>query len=144
MTTWVKARGDLEAQRDSSTSTRLVPGRAKSLGSPGVVVVFFAVLVASSFFFVFFGARGTVVVPWGPSSSARNLRGATRSRADLRTVGIGAGRGYDGGVLRGGPVAIVCRRGRAGLERRLDSSLGETGDQRARPVVENRRHDVVS
>jgi hypothetical protein len=101
----VKTKGNLEARRDSSTSTRLVPRLGEGLGASGVVclvgVVFFAGLVS---FFFFVCSWGTVVVPRVVSSPARNLSGATRSRADLRTVGFGDDRGFGGGVCAAAPL----------------------------------------
>jgi hypothetical protein len=90
----VEASGDLEARRDLSTSTRLVPPRAKCLRSPGVFFFFFGVVFCgvaflfgvASVFAGFAGFRGIFAVPRAVSSSALNLRGATRTRADLGTA----------------------------------------------------------
>ena len=134
----VEVAGYFEGWRYASTSTRLVSSRTERLRSSGVVF-FVGVLFSGVYFFIGSAAfRGTVVVSRGVS--ALNLCGATRTRADLRTAGVG--RGFGGEALRGVPVAISCKSGGAGRERRLNASLNQTGDERARPVVESRERVV--
>jgi hypothetical protein len=99
----VEAAGNFEARRYASTSTRFVPSRTERLKSSDLV--FFVGVLFSGVFFFFgsSGFRGTIVVSRGVS--ALNLCIATRTRADLRTAGVG--RGFGGGALRSGPVAIA-------------------------------------
>jgi hypothetical protein len=103
----VETAGNFKARMYASTSTRFVPSRAERLRSSGLVL-FVDVFFYRVFFF--FGSpvfRGTIVVSRGVS--ALNLCGATCTRADLRTAGVG--RGFGGGALRGGPVAIAEQSG---------------------------------
>jgi hypothetical protein len=86
----VEAPGDVEVRRDSSISTRLIPPRAESLGSSGVILVFDAIFRGVVFFFVnsgsfsgFAGFRATVVGPRTVSASALNLRDVIRTRVTV-------------------------------------------------------------
>jgi hypothetical protein len=93
-----RSAGDVEARRDESTSTRLVPRDAECLGAPGGVVF---VLVV---FFVFVsGAFGLVLVFWGPHGIFGDPW-ATQSSAQIR--GTGTGKSVEGS-RRGAAEALV-------------------------------------
>jgi hypothetical protein len=89
----VEARGDVEARRDESTSTRLVPRKAECPGaSSGVffvlVVLFIFVSGVFGLVFIFWGPRGIFGDPGAARSSAQ-IRG-TGTRPERR--GVAAGR----------------------------------------------------